>query len=96
MKFLYSIWIEHENQRRVHSSQMLIQKAKSLFKDGKCSWSRVHKRIKILKPVKFGLGSIKLMLTTFTLPHCKGRQLMKTLLQQSFSRKNFHVYVIFN
>jgi hypothetical protein len=91
MKFLYSIWIEHQNQSRAHSSQMLIQRAKSLFKDWKCSWSRVHKSIKVLKPVKVGLNSMKLKIATFTLPHCKGRQLMETLLQQSYSRKNFHV-----
>lgn len=72
MKFLYSIWIEHQNRSRIHSSQMLIQRAKSLFKDWKCSWSRVHKRIKISKPLKVGLDSIKLKVTTFTLPHCKG------------------------
>jgi hypothetical protein len=30
------------------------------------SWSRVHKRVKIPKPVKVGLGSIRLELTTFT------------------------------
>jgi len=89
MKFLYAIWIEHRNESRVHSSWMLIQRAKSLFQVWKYSWSRVHKRIKISKPLKVGLGSIKLKVTTFTSPHCKGRQLMKTLLQQSFSIKNF-------
>lgn len=95
MKFLYSVWIEHQNQRRVHSNQLLIQTAKSLFKDRKYSWSRVHTRIKILKPVKVGLSSIKLKVTTFTLSCCTGRHLMETLMQQSFSMKNFHVYIIF-
>lgn len=95
MKFLYSIWIEHQNESKVHSSQILIQRAKSLFQVWIYSWITVHKRIKISKSLKIGLGSIKLKVTTFTLPQCKGRQLMETLLQQSFSRKNFHTCVIF-
>jgi len=87
MKFLYSIWTEHQNEIKVHSSQMLIQRAKSLFQVWKYGWGRVHKRIKIPKPLKIGLGSIKLKVTAFTLPQCKGWQLMETLAAELFQEE---------